>query len=95
MVVSAAENVREVVFEAPKLAVLVGTVAGDQLAAVSKSELAGDESHVAFWPYAAVALRARAAPTNIFRMVPSALASAVELRLLGRRDRMELLKNDQ
>jgi hypothetical protein len=46
--VSGNENVREVLFEAPKLAVPVGTVAGDQLAAVSKSKLPGDKSHVAF-----------------------------------------------
>ena len=48
MIVSGKENVREVVFDAPKLAVPVGTAAGDQLAAVSKSELPGDKSHVAF-----------------------------------------------
>jgi hypothetical protein len=90
--VSGNENVREVLFEAPKLAVPVGTVAGDQLAAVSKSELPGDKSHVAFCPYAAVAQRPRAAPTRTFRMLLPALTSAVELRLLGRRDRMELLK---
>jgi hypothetical protein len=48
MIVSADENVSEVVFEAPKVAVPVGTVAGDQLAAVLKSELPGNKSHVAF-----------------------------------------------
>ena len=95
MIVSGNENVRAVVFEAPKLAVPVGTVAGDQLAAVSKSELPGEKSQVAFWPYAPVALRPRAAPTRSFRILLRALTSPLELRLLNRMDRMERLRNDQ
>ena len=41
-------NAIEVVFDAPKIAVLVGTTAGFQLAAVLKSELPGVVDHVAF-----------------------------------------------
>ena len=41
-------NVIEVVFDAPKNAVPVGTVGGVQLAAVLKSELPGVVDHVAF-----------------------------------------------
>jgi hypothetical protein len=42
------ENVMVVVFDAPNVAVPVGTVAGDQLAAVSKSPDPGLWSQVAF-----------------------------------------------
>jgi hypothetical protein len=72
--VSADENVSEVVLEAPKLAVPVGTTAGDQLAPVSKSELPGAKTHVAFWPYAPVTLRPRIAPTNTRRMLLRGIA---------------------
>jgi hypothetical protein len=47
-ITSTAENVSEVVFEASKMAVPVGTVAGDQFTAVSKSELLGNKSQVEF-----------------------------------------------
>jgi hypothetical protein len=43
----ALENVSVVMFDAPNVAVLVGTAAGVQLAAVSQSELPGLNSQVA------------------------------------------------
>ena len=42
-------NAIEVVFDAPKIAVLVGTTAGLQLVAVLKTPVAGAGSQVAFW----------------------------------------------
>jgi hypothetical protein len=42
-------NAIEVVFDAPKIAVLVGTTAGFQLVAVLKTPVAGAGSQVAFW----------------------------------------------
>jgi hypothetical protein len=49
-VVDAAENVIAVVFEEPKVAVPVGTVAGNQLVAVFQSPDPGAVSQVASWP---------------------------------------------
>ena len=43
------ENVMVVVFDAPNVAVPVGTAAGVQLAAVLKSPDPGVRSQVAFW----------------------------------------------
>jgi hypothetical protein len=49
MDVVAAEKVSDVVLDAPKLAVLVGTVLGVQLVAVFQSPEPGLVPHVAFW----------------------------------------------
>jgi hypothetical protein len=48
IVVMGAEKASEVTFEVLKVAVPVGTTAGDQLAAASKSEVPGVDDHVAF-----------------------------------------------
>jgi hypothetical protein len=53
-VVEPASNVIEVVCDSPKMAVPVGTVAGDQLAAVFQTSVPGLSNHVAFWACASV-----------------------------------------
>ena len=60
-VVTKGWNDIEVVFDAPKNAVPVGTVAGVQLAAVLKSELPGAVDQVASWACAGIAASKAAA----------------------------------
>jgi hypothetical protein len=65
IVVVGLENVRLVVFDVPKKAVPVGTVAGVQLAAVSKSFVPGVASQVASCARAAPGKSAAAATSAV------------------------------
>ena len=73
-------NVIKVVFDAPKNAVPVGTVAGVQLLAVLKSELPGAVDQVASWACAGMAPSNAAAAAVVSKCARIAPSPALPIR---------------